>query len=477
MFYGVRKRGSRFLAAFEERADDFDHQEDDQVVHHVYPVGVDGGEHHEQRAQDGQNGQHITLEASHILALQQSDVDGDIDGVQGDDGQLGGVELEGAEAFHNGTAIEVQQPQGADQQAEHGGVVGHVGGGVDVLEYLQLGAVALGSQIEHAAGNGHGQAVAGAPAGDDHEHEDGSAAHLTEDILEGDLGTGLAAGHHDLGLHSAGQTHVIDHVHDGDDQGADQQSAGHILLGILQLGADGGSADPALKGEGQRHDSAEQALGKGHLGNNIGEVELGHAVGQTHDGAHNSHQQQGDQLDDGGSDGELTGQLGSQRVHGIGDDHEYTGQHHGAAAHHGVLPTHQHAEVTGGQPAQHGHQRGIVDDRHEPAHIVAVGLAAGRGGVAHQTFHALVALGHGAEGAGADDHDDAHDNERQNTNGQVAAGLGQNGLGLEEHAGTDDGAHHQSDGYGQGIPFFHSNFLSHFPKSRTVCHSFNDPHV
>lgn len=101
MFYGVRKRGSRFLAAFEERADDFDHQEDDQVVHHVHPVGVDGGEHHEQRAQDGQNGQHITLEASHILALQQGDVDGDIDGVQGDDGQLGGVELEGAEAFHD----------------------------------------------------------------------------------------------------------------------------------------------------------------------------------------------------------------------------------------------------------------------------------------------------------------------------------------------------------------------------------------
>ena len=89
----------------------------------------------------------------------------------------------------------------------------------------------------------------------------------------------------------------------------------------------------------------------------------------------------------------------------------------------------------------------------------------------------IVALGHGAEGAGADDHDDAHDNERQNTDGQIAAGLGQNGLGLEEHAGTDDGAHHQSDGYGQGIPFFHSNFLSHFPKSRTVCHSFNDPHV
>ena len=158
----------------------------------------------------------------------------------------------------------------------------------------------------------------------DDEHDDGSAAHLAEDVLEGDLGTGLAAGHHDLGLHSTGQAHVVDDVHDGDDDRTDQQSAGHIL-GILQLGADGGGADPALEREGQGHDSAEQALGEGHLGDDVGEVELGHAAGQTHDGADNGHQQQGDELDDGGADLELTGQLGSQSIHGVGDNHENTG--------------------------------------------------------------------------------------------------------------------------------------------------------
>ncbi len=67
-----------------------------------------------------------------------------------------------------------------------------------------------------------------------------------------------------------------------------------------------------------------------------------------------------------------------------------------------------------------------------------------------------MALGHHAEGAGADDHHNAHDDERQDADRQVTAGLGQNGLGLEEHAGTDDSAHHQRDGYGQGISFFHN---------------------
>ena len=78
------------------------------------------------------------------------------------------------------------------------------------------------------------------------------------------------------------------------------------------------------------------------------------------------------------------------------------------------------------------------------------------GSVAHQALHALVALGHHAEGAGADDHDNAHDDKCQDTDRQVTAGLRQDGLGLEEDAGTDDSAHHQCDGYGQGIPFFHS---------------------
>ena len=125
----------------------------------------------------------------------------------------------------------------------------------------------------------------------------------------------------------------------------------------------------------------------------------------------------------------------------------------------GVLMGWEDAEVAGGQPAQNGHQGGIVDNGHEPANIVAVSLAAGGGSIAHQALHALVALGHDAEGAGADDHDDAHDDERQNTDSQIAAGLGQNGLGLKKDAGTDDSAHHQCDGYGQGIPFFHSDYF------------------
>ena len=75
----------RLPAALEERADDLNNHKDDQVIHHVYLVRVDSGEHHEQGAQDGQHGHDLAAEAGQILALQQSDVDGDVDGVQGEE--------------------------------------------------------------------------------------------------------------------------------------------------------------------------------------------------------------------------------------------------------------------------------------------------------------------------------------------------------------------------------------------------------
>ena len=422
-------------------------------------MGVDGGEHHEQRAQNGQNGHHGALEGGQRLFLHQRDVNGDIQRVQSDDGQLRGVELEGAEAFHNGAAVEIQQPQRAHQQAEHGGVGGHAGGFIHVLEAGQLLVFAVSSQIVHGTGHGHGQTVAGTPAGNDHEHENQSAAYLTEDVLERHLGAGLAAFHHNGGLHSAGQTDIVNNVYDGHDHGADQQGPGQVPLGILQLGADGSGADPALEREGQRHDSAEQSGAEGHLSDHMAEVELGHAVGQAHDGAHDGHQEQRDQLDDGGGHSELARQLGSQSVHGIGDHHEYAGQHHGAAAHHGVVPAHQHAEIAGRQPAEHGYQRGIIDDGHEPADVIAEVLAAGSLRKAHQTIHALVVAGDDAKGVSADDHDDAHDDERENTNAQITAGLCQDSFCLEKDTGTDDSAHHQRNGDRQVIPFFHSNYF------------------
>lgn len=227
---------------------------------------------------------------------------------------------------------------------------------------------------------------------------------------------------------------------------------------------------PPLKGEGQRHHCAEQSFREGDLRHHVGEVETGHTVAESYDSTHHGHQQQRDQLDDGGGDGKPPRQPRGQRVHGVGDDHEHPRQHHGAAAYHRILPAHQHAEIAGGQPTEHRHQRGVVDDRHEPSHIVAVGPSAGGPGVAHQPLHVLMALGHHAEGAGADDHHHAHNNESQNAHGQIAAGLCQHRLRLEEHAGADDRAHHQRDGNRQRIPFFHIDFpfspVSLVPKSQ-----------
>ena len=452
----------RLPAALEERADEQDDHKDDEVEQHLDMVGADGGVYHEQGAQGGQDGHDLAAEGGQIIALHQGEVDGDVQRVQGDDGQLGGVEAEGSEpAGGQICAVEVHQPQAGDEDTEHGGVGGHIGGGIDIAEHGQLLVLAVGGQVIHTAGNGHHQTVAGAPAGDGDEGEDSDTAHLAKDVHKRALGAGLGIRHEGGAVDGAGEADVVHHVDDGHDDGADQQGLGQIALGVLQLGADGGGTDPALEGEGQGHDAAEQAGQRRHGGvHHVGKVVVDLAVAQAHDGADNGHQQQGDELDDRGADLELTGQFGGQGVHQIGDDHEEDGQgHHGAAG--GVFPADQHAEVAGGEPAQHAHQGGVVYHGHEPAHIVAVRLAAGGLGKAHQAVHALMALGHDAEGAGADDHHDTHDDKGQDADTQVAAGALQHGLSLEEDTGADDGAHHHGDGYGQSIPFFHNSvFLS-----------------
>ena len=75
----------------------------------------------------------------------------------------------------------------------------------------------------------------------------------------------------------------------------------HILFRILQLGVDGGGDDPALIGEGQGHNAGEQTGGGSHGGiDDVGEVIGDLAIGETGNGTNNSHQQQGNKLDNGG---------------------------------------------------------------------------------------------------------------------------------------------------------------------------------
>ena len=450
---------SGFLA-LQQSAGQHDHHKHDEVEQHLDAVSIDAGEAHEQAAHDGQYGGHIAVEALQVLQVHQLQENGDVQQVQRDDGQLGRIEAEGAEPGLRSQvgAVEVHQPQTGDQQADDGGVGGHTGSGIDVLEHLQFVTVAVHSQVIHTAAHGHGQAVAGTPAGDDHEHKDQRTANLAEDILEGHLGAVLTVFHHDRAVQSAGQTDVVSHIHHHDDDGTDDQSAGQVALGILQLAADGGGADPTLIGEGQSHNAGEQTGSGGNGGvNDIGEVIGDLTVGQANDGADDRHQTQGDQLDGGGGNLELTGQLGGQGVHGIGRHHENHAQRHDRCAG-GIAPhlaADQHAQIAGGQPAQHAGQRGIIHNRHKPAHIVGVGLAAGSAGKGHQAVSALIVAGHNAEGVGADNHHNAHDEPGQHADHQVAAGILQHHFRLEEHAGTDDGTDHHSDGRQQVITFFH----------------------
>lgn len=136
LFYGVRKRLPHFLAAFEEGTDDHQNSKHDQVKQNRGAIGVESRKHHKQGAQDSQNGHHLAAETRQVIALHQGNINRDVQHVQCDNRQLGRVKAEGAKPSGSQVcAVKIYQPHTRNENTEHGGVGGHIGGGIDVLEH------------------------------------------------------------------------------------------------------------------------------------------------------------------------------------------------------------------------------------------------------------------------------------------------------------------------------------------------------
>ncbi len=435
----------------------------------------DAGQHHKGAADQSQTGHHEAAYRTLLLLLAHPlDEDGDIHQVDGDDGQLGGVEHEGSlGAPDSGQVgqVEVHKPDSGHQKGNYRGVVGHVGGLVHLGEHLGLGAAVTGAQRVHAAAAAQHQTVQGAHAGDGDKQVEDVAQHRAKHVVKGYVGAGI---HQILGAGTAGHAHEVEDIDSDDDQTAQNQSLGQVLLGVLDLGVDRGGDDPTLVSKGGGAHGGKQGVGgqvssRNHGG---GQILLQHAVVQAVDDTDDTHEQQGDQLDDGCAGLELTGQLGGQGVEHVGTAHEQGGQSHALRADHAAALLHrnghgeagvdggdEHQGVAGRQPSQGRGHAGEVDGGGEPAHIIGVAGAYRGFGVVYDAVDPLVLLPHKGEGQQAGQHDSAADDPGDDAQGGVTTGFLQDGLRLEEDARADDDAYHHADGGKQTILAF--QFLFH----------------
>ena len=89
---------------------------------------------------------------------------------------------------------------------------------------------------------------------------------------------------------------------------------------------------------------------------------------------------------------------------------------------------------------------GIIDQRHEPGHIVGVAAAQRRLGVIYHAIDLLVPGGQIGEHKGADEHNGAHDADGEQAAAHIAVIIGQHLGGLKKDAAADDDAHDHRDG-------------------------------
>ena len=156
--------------------------------------------------------------------------------------------------------IEIGQPAEGQCQTDEGGAGGHIGLFVEAIERLRLRSFATGCHRVHTAAASQHQAVYGAKAGDGDKQLQHVAQSAAEDVGEGDGGAlvdeVLVGG-------AACYTNVVEDVGGGDDDTADNQGAGEVLFGILNLCVDGGGDDPALIGKSGGTDGGKQRVGGG----------------------------------------------------------------------------------------------------------------------------------------------------------------------------------------------------------------------
>ena len=275
----------------EQGADSHNDGKDDEIPQTAQTMAENTGDHHKYTAAQCQTRQHKTAQNGLILFLAHpSDEDGQIHQIDGDDGQFGGVEDKGARPCLGQIGEKkVAKPPSDEQQTDDGGIIGHIGFFVQTAVDVGLRSFAADRHGVHTATAGQHQAVDGSETGNSNKEFQDSAQRTAENVGEGDGG---ALVNEVLIGSTACHTDVVENIHGGDDDAADDQGAGQILFGILDLRIDGGGDDPPLVGKGGgAHRGKEGALGGGGGHHGVGAEVFGqHPVGQTVDDAHHRHQ-------------------------------------------------------------------------------------------------------------------------------------------------------------------------------------------
>ena len=323
---------SLFLFPIEQKSYAHNDRENDKVEEHgecklsasgglligADAVGVDGHEHHKERGDGGEDGHYDVLKFAARLALLHDidDKDGNIEGVECDDGKLRGIEAEGAEDGRGEIrAVEVEEPEAAHKESDDAGVIGHIGTRIKLGEDLGARSVTSDGKRVEGAGGGKHKAVERAEAGYDHEYVEKRASHVAKEVLE--CG-GRALIHECADRRTAGQADEIGDIDHHNDNRTKDECDGKILLGIFKLGVDRGGDDPAVVCEyrrtNAREDAAEVYVG-GRRGIHEGVNRI--AVDKTCDSADNHHYRKGNELDDRRADLELTCKLRRQDVESV----------------------------------------------------------------------------------------------------------------------------------------------------------------
>ena len=196
-------------------------------------MGIDGSDNHEDRSGDGQKGEDKALEGRKLPGLfHEKHEDRNIKSIDGDDGQLRGIEAKKAEPGL-GRKIgpeEIDQPEGAHQEGKDGRVGGHIGRFAQLAEGFGRRTVASDRNGIKASGGAKHEAVQGSHAGNCNKEVENIAQDIAKHMGEGDGGPFPAQG---FNARPARDANVIKYINGHDDGAAHQEGNGQIALGIF----------------------------------------------------------------------------------------------------------------------------------------------------------------------------------------------------------------------------------------------------
>ena len=202
---------------------------------------------------------------------------------------------------------------------------------------------------------------------------------------------------------------------------------------------------PAVIGKAERAHGGEQAGGA--VDRNGTSLDGGDRVAE--DQAEDRHEQQRHELDEGGGVLEIAAALAGERVEAEADEDPRRADQ--ALKQDGAVDVEERAEIDADDPREHRDDRGIVDERLEPA----VGAGHARTDelliIGHDAAGLVCARGDLADGKAAEDDGERREGEHEDAERHAAVRRREDAGGLEEDAAADDRAGDQRDGGEQTI--------------------------